>query len=313
METTVTHDLIIIGAGPAGLAAAQYGARAELNVLVIENAGAGGQVQNIVTLENYPGVFPGVPGTDFIKTMKEQAEHFGAHFTTETIQSIDKKGEVFHITTTKASYTSYTVLIATGAEHRRLGAKGERELEGAGVSYCATCDGPFFKNRNIIVVGGGDAACDEATYLSTLSPHVTLVHRKGQFRAQKAVAERVLNNPGITVLFNTTVEEIKGAGRVQSVILKNTETGTVTEQSADAVFIFVGMLPRTDLVDMLPKDENGYIKTDDTMATLVPGMYCAGDLRSKSFRQVVTAVADGAIAANSAGQYIRKIKHDEYR
>ncbi len=313
METTVSHDLIIIGAGPAGLAAAQYGARAQLHVLVIENAGTGGQVQNIVTLENYPGVFPGVSGTDFITTMKDQAEHFGATFTTEVIQFIDKKGDIFHITTNKGSYTSYTVLIATGAEHRRLGVKGERELEGAGVSYCATCDGPFFKGRKIFVVGGGDAACDEAAYLSTISPSVTLVHRKGQFRAQKAVAERVLNNPGITVKFNTTIEEIKGNGRVQSVILKDTVTGETTEQEADAVFIFVGMMPRTDLVDMLPKDENGYIKTDDNMATLVPGMYCAGDLRSKSFRQVVTAVSDGAVAANTAGQYIRKIKNDEYR
>ena len=307
------YDLIIIGSGPAGLSAAQYGARANLKTLVIENSSIGGQVLNINDFENYPGVFPAVSGVNFINTMVEQAKAFGAEFLTANITSIDKVKNQFILKSDKGELKSYTLVIATGAAHRKLGVPGEKELSGMGVSYCATCDGPFFKNRKVIVVGGGDSACDEATYLATLASEVTLIHRKSALRAQKAVADKVLNNPKIKVVFNTVVKEIKGKYKVEEVILENTETKETSSLNADGVFIFVGMIPQTDLVEMLPKDEGGYIKTNENMETAIKGMYCVGDIRSKPFRQVVTATADGATAAFSAGLYIRELKNEVYK
>ena len=311
METNF-FDMIILGSGPAGLSAAQYAARAALKVLVIEN-GASSQAFNINKLENYPGLYPAVSGPDFMDAMKTQAISFGANFRIASINSIDKIGETFTLKTDSETFKSNTVLIATGAEHRKLGIPGETELEGRGVSYCATCDGPFFRNKRIIVIGGGDAACDEATYLSTLSKDVTIIHRKASFRAQKAVADRILTNDSIKKVFNTVVKEIKGSEKVEAVVVENTMTGETSEIGADGVFIFVGMIPRSDLVDMLPKDDGGYIITNEKMETPVKGLYCAGDIRSKSFRQVVTATADGAIAADSAGKYIRELKGEIYK
>ncbi|MBQ0001916.1 MAG: thioredoxin-disulfide reductase [Treponema sp.] len=307
-STEKTYDFIIIGAGVAGLAAAQYAARGGLKTLVLDLSIPGGQALTIPNLENYPGLFPSISGTDFCQNMKEQAESFGAEIVQASVKAIDKVENTFRIETIKEKYLGYTVLIATGAGHRKLNVKGEMELEGRGVSYCATCDGPFFRNRKIFVIGGGDSACDEAMYLSTLSDDITLVHRRDELRAQKAVADRLLANKKVKVLFNSKVKEIKGEGRVQSIEIENVQTGDVTEYPADAVFIFAGMNPVTELVEMLPKDEAGYIKTDDNMQTLIPGMYAAGDIRSKSFRQVVTAVSDGAIAAHSAGEFVRNMK-----
>lgn len=307
-STEKTYDFIIIGAGVAGLAAAQYAARGGLKTLVLDLSIPGGQALTIPNLENYPGLFPSISGTDFCQNMKNQAESFGAEIIQSTVKSIDKVENTFRIETIKEKYLGYTVLIATGAGHRKLNVKGEMELEGRGVSYCATCDGPFFRNRKIFVIGGGDSACDEAMYLSTLSDDITLVHRRDELRAQKAVADRLLANEKVKVLFNSKVKEIKGEGRVQSIEIENVQTGDVTEYPTDAVFIFAGMNPVTELVEMLPKDEAGYIKTDDNMQTLIPGMYAAGDIRSKSFRQVVTAVSDGAIAAHSAGEFVRNMK-----
>lgn len=307
------YDLIIIGSGPAGLSAAQYGARANLKTLVIENGSVGGQVLNINDFENYPGVFPAVKGSDFINTMVEQAKAFGAEFLQGTVSSIDKIKNQFIVKTDKGELKSFTLVIATGAAHRKLGIPGEKELSGMGVSYCATCDGPFFKNRKVVVVGGGDSACDEATYLATLASEVTLIHRKGTLRAQKAVAEKVLNNPKIKVIFNTVVKEIKGKYKVEEVVLENTTTGEISSLGVDGVFIFVGMIPQTDLVEMLPKDEGDYIKTNESMETAIKGMYCVGDIRSKPFRQVVTATSDGATAAFSAGLYIRELKNEVYK
>ncbi len=304
--------MVILGSGPAGLSAAQYAARAALKVLVIEN-GASSQAFNINKLENYPGLHPAVSGPDFMDAMKAQAASFGATFRMASITSIDKIGDTFSLKSDSETFKASTVLIATGAEHRKLGIPGENEFEGRGVSYCATCDGPFFRNKRIVVIGGGDAACDEATYLSTLSSDVTIIHRKASFRAQKAVAERILANNGIKKIFNTVVKEIKGSAKVESLVLENTQTGEVSEIGADGVFIFVGMIPRSDLVEMLPKDESGYIITNEKMETPVKGLYCAGDIRSKSFRQVVTATADGAIAADTAGKYIRELKGEIYK
>src|SRR5574344_41726 len=303
-----SYDFIVIGAGAAGLSAAQYGARSGLDTLVIDLAAAGGQALNIFKLENYPGVYPPVAGTEFMKSMQKQAESFGAHVIHTQVKAIDKIGEQFVIETADGKLKSYTVLIATGAEHRTLGVPGEKKFSGAGVSYCATCDGPFFKDKKIIVVGGGDSACDEAFYLSSLSHDVMLVHRRMQLRAQKAVAAKIINNPDITIRYNTVVKEIKGDKLVKSVVLENVETHETAELPADAVFIFAGMNPRTDLVSMLPKDDVGYLITNYKMETLIPGMYAAGDVRAKPFRQLVTAASDGATAAHQANEYVITLK-----
>jgi thioredoxin reductase (NADPH) len=307
------YDFIIIGGGVAGLAAAQYGSRANLKTLVIENSVYGGQALQIFDLENYPGIFPAVHGGVLCATMKKQAEAFGAEFIQTSVDSIDKTGNQFIIKTGKGEIKSLTVLIATGARHRTLDVPGEAQFSGRGVSYCASCDGPFFKNKKIIVIGGGDSACDEATYLSTLSDDVTIIHRKSSFRAQKAVAQRVLNNPKIRKIFNSTVKEIKGNNKVESIVITDILTQKETEIPCDGIFIFAGMLPQTALVDMLPKDSGGYIKTDEAMCTVVPGMFVAGDIRSKPFRQIVTATSDGAIAAWSASKYIMEINNEVYK
>ena len=303
------YDFVVVGAGAAGLTAAQYGARSGLDTLLIDSSDAGGQALNIFTLENFPGFFPAVKGRTFIDNMQAQAQSFGAEIALARVKSIDKIKNQFIIKTDKGSISCYTVLIATGAEHRKLGAKGEKEFNGRGVSYCATCDGPFFRGGKIFVVGGGDSALEEAFYLSSLTDQVILVHRRDQFRAQKAIQQKIKKNKNITVIFNTEIAEIKGGQKVESVVLKDTVSGEKVEQTADAVFIFVGMNPRTDLVSMLRKDEGGYLITNYRMETSVPGMYAAGDVRAKPFRQLITAASDGAIAAHQAHEYLTMIKN----
>lgn len=295
---TVDFDYVIIGAGPAGLASAQYAARSGLKTVVLESAASGGQVMQINDLENYPGLFPAVSGTELIENLTKQTLAFGASIETATVTSIDKTGDKFIITSKNKTYRSTCLLIATGAVHATLNVPGEKELTGRGVSYCAVCDGPFFRNKKIIVVGGGDSACSEAVYLSTLSKDVSIVHRRDSFRAQKAVSDRMLES-GVKPVYDTVVKSINGTAKVESVTLENLKTGKITEEPCDAVFIFTGMNPQTVLVEMLPKDEKGYIKTNENMETLMPGLFAAGDVRSKPFRQIVTAVSDGAIAANA--------------
>jgi thioredoxin reductase (NADPH) len=305
-------DFIIVGAGPAGMAAAQYAARSGLKTLLLDAGFPGGQVAMIFNLENYPGFFPAANGFEFIAKMKDQAVAFGANILQAQVSSIDKIQNEYSIKTSAGTFTAPAVLLATGADHRKLGIPGEKEFFGRGVSYCATCDGPFFRNKKIVVVGGGDSACDEATYLSTIG-QVTIVHRKASFRAQKAVAQRVLSNPAITVKFNSSVTAVFGEAKVSSVELTDTVTGEKSVLETDAVFVSVGMLPRTELLSNLKTDDAGYIITNEDMETSVPGLYAAGDVRSKSFRQVVTACADGAIAANSAQKFIRKMRGEEYK
>ena len=277
METLNTEkfDYVIIGAGCAGLASAQYAARGGLSVLVLDVAGAGGQVLQISELENYPGVFPAVDGAAYMMTMQKQAEAFGAKIVQAQVLSIDKTGGNFLVKTRKAAYEAACMCIATGAIHRK-----------------------------IVVVGGGDSACSEAIYLSTLSSDVTIIHRRDKFRAQQAVIDKMLA-AGVKPLYDSVVKEIKGSAKVESIIVENVKNGEQSELATDAVFIFAGMLPQTELVEMLAKDPAGYIITDENMETHVPGLFAAGDVRSKPFRQVVTAVSDGAIAAHVASERIR--------
>lgn len=313
-----TVDLLIVGAGPAGLSAAQYGGRAALRVLVIEMASVGGEMLNIDRLENYPGHGPD-SGAAFARAMRAQAEEAGAEFIAGNVQSIaendtggftlsfDDYGET---AAGAGRLQAGAVIIAAGADRKRLGIPGEAELYGCGVSYCAACDGPFFKNKKIFVVGGGDAACDEARFLSRISPNVQLVHRRGVFRAQNTVAARVMNDPIVKVRLDTAVIEIKGAQKVESVVLQDVKSGKTSEESADAVFIFAGIVPRSELAAFSGLktrpvlDAAGFIVTDQCMAATATGIFAAGDVRSSPFRQVVTAAGDGAIAAHSAAKYL---------
>jgi thioredoxin reductase (NADPH) len=316
-------DLIIIGAGPAGLTAAQYGARANLSVLAVEQLAPGGQLLLIDVLENYPGIAPGKTGFEFGEELRAQAENFGAKILSEAAGRLSGEGGVFTVALGNGeTRTARAVIIATGAKRRALGIPGEKEFHGRGVSYCATCDGPFFKNKKVFVVGGGDAACDEAVFLSRLASRVILIHRRDRFRAQKALAERVTRNPNIEVRFNTVMKEIRGtpgmAGKVASVALETASGEGGREESADGVFIFTGMVPQTSLVSgadgglRAELDEAGYIVTGQDMAASVPGLFAAGDVRACPFRQVVTAAGDGAVAAHSAAAYIDSLKGESY-
>ncbi|MDR2588095.1 MAG: FAD-dependent oxidoreductase [Spirochaetales bacterium] len=303
-------DVIIIGGGAAGMAAAQYSSREGLKALLVEEMSLGGQALLIEGIENYPGCPEAVSGFELAERFETQARKFGAEFLYATVKSLVKKDNVFTVETTKGTLTSLAVILAAGAKHRHLGVPGEEKLAGRGVSYCASCDGPFFKNQKIIVVGGGDSACDEAMFLSKLSSKIVLIHRRDRFRAQKALADRVLANKNIEVRLSTALEEIrgkandKGIEKVSSVILKNTLTGETYEEETAAVFIFAGSLPSNQLVPDVPKDSGGCILTDEKMETATGGLFCAGDLRSKPFRQLVIAAAEGALAAHSAAEYI---------
>ncbi len=305
------YDFVVIGAGAAGLTAAQYGARSGLDTLLIDSGETGGQALNISNLENFPGFYPAVKGTTFIKNMKDQAQSFGAEIAQTKVNSIDKIKNKFVIETLGGKISAFTVLIATGAAHKKLGVAGENEFNGRGVSYCATCDGPFFRGGKIVVVGGGDSACEEAFYLSSLADSVILVHRREELRAQKAIQQKIQKAKNISVLFNTEVQKIEGDNKVNGVVLKNNKNGTTENIKCDAVFIFVGMNPRTELVNMLRKDEGGYLITNYKMETAVSGIYAAGDVRAKPFRQLITAAADGAIAANQAHAYVTVLKNSK--
>jgi len=322
-------DLLIIGAGPAGLTAAQYGARANLKVLVIEQLAPGGQALMIDVLENFPGNVERTDaegkicagprtGFEFAQDMHRQAEAFGASFLSDTVSELKKEGDVFTAVLADGTYKkAYAVILATGAAHRNLDIPGEAKFLGRGVSHCATCDGAFFRNKKIFVVGGGDAACDDAQYLSRLSPHVVLIHRRDRFRAQKALAQRVLHNQNIEVRFNTVIKEIKGEQKLSAVVLE--QEGRVYEEAADAVFIFAGTIPQSSLAQAAnggnvhaDLDSGGYIITDQKMETSVPGLFAAGDVRSGTFRQVVVAAGEGAVAAHSAAEYIDNLRGSAY-
>jgi thioredoxin reductase (NADPH) len=300
-------DFLIIGAGAAGLTAALYAGRGGLSCLVIEPGVSGGQAQNIAALENYPGFWPPKSGADFSDTLKMQAASFGARFFQTSVRILKYDRPIFALSLGNHSLvTGKAVLLATGARPRPLGVPGEGRLAGRGVSYCAVCDGPFFRGKHVAVVGGGNSACDEALYLGEIAAKVTLIHRRDTFRADKAVVERIKANPRIEMLLNTQVTEIKGAGRVEFLVLSG-QKENLSPYPVDGAFIFAGLVPETALAPGAEKDVEGYIITDEHMATTVPGLFAAGDVRSKGLRQIVTAASDGAIAAQSAAHYIREL------
>lgn len=312
MSESKNYDIIIVGGGPAGLACGQYSARAGRKTVILEEMAPGGQCMIIDEIENYPGLEK-ISGYELAAKFEQQATGFGCEIAYATVNSIEKLDDgSFALDTSDGSYRSPVVVMATGAKHRNLEVPGEKEFIGHGVSYCATCDGPFFRKKKILVCGGGDSACQESMYLRKLSDDVTVTHRRDRFRAQASIVKS-MQDAGIKTKMNTTVQSINGEnGKVKSVTFLNKDTNETYTEDFDGVFIFVGNIPQTQLVPDSVKDEGGFIKTDSHMMTAIPGLYAVGDVRDTVFRQIVTAAADGAIAAHYASEYIDERNNNRY-
>lgn len=305
------YDVIIIGAGPAGMTAAVYTSRANLSTLMIERGIPGGQMANTEAIENYPG-YESILGPDLSNKMFEHAKKFGAEYAYGDIKNVIDGKEYKTVVAGTKEYKARAVIIATGAEYKKLGVPGEAEYSGQGVSYCAVCDGAFFKNKELLVVGGGDSAVEEGVYLTRFASKVTIVHRRDELRAQKILQQRAFENEKIDFIWNHTVKEIQGEnGKVNRVILVNTITGEEREFKTDGVFVYIGMVPLSKPFEHLGiTNESGYIVTNERMETKVPGIFAAGDIREKNLRQIVTATGDGSIAAQSAQQYIEELMEE---
>jgi thioredoxin reductase (NADPH) len=302
------HDVIIIGSGPAGWTAAIYAARANLNPVLFEGAEPGGQLMTTTDVENYPGFADGILGPELMEVMKKQAKRFGTEVISERVESLKQIDGGFEIEAKGKTYQSKTIILSTGAEAKRLGLESEKQLYGKGVSACATCDGFFFKEKEVIVVGGGDSAMEEASFLTKFASKVYIVHRRAEFRASKIMQERVLGNPKVEIIWNTGVADILGVdeGKVVGVILKDTKTGEERKMNIDGVFAAIGHAPNTALVDgLLELDEKKYVKTKPgTSQTNVPGLFACGDVQDARYRQAVTAAGSGCMAALDAERYL---------
>ncbi|MBN1161600.1 MAG: thioredoxin-disulfide reductase [Dehalococcoidales bacterium] len=304
-ELKKKYDVIIIGGGPAGLSAGIYTARARLSTLLIEKGGIGGQIINSEMVENYPGFTEGISGIELTQAMHQQAAKFGVETIYDEVTGIKVDGKRKTITTAQGEYIARAVIIAAGAERQKLGVPGEWEFTGKGVSYCATCDGAFFRDKTVAVVGGGNAAATEALELTRFAKEVVLIHRRNELRATLIMQERVKSNPKIKIFWDTVVLEILGNRSVEKLKLQNVKTKEETLLPVSGVFISVGSQPATGYLKMLLKlDTVGAIVTDEKLETSVPGIFAAGDIRSSSIRQVVSAAGDGAVAAVNAGKYI---------
>lgn len=298
------YDTLIIGAGPAGMTAALYAARSNLKVALLERGIPGGQMNNTSDIENYPG-YANISGPELAEKMFEPLEGLGVEHLFGMVESIEDHGASKTVKTDSGDFEAKTVIIATGSNHRHLGAPGEEELNSRGVSYCAVCDGAFFRDEDLLVVGGGDSAVEEAIFLTRFAKTVTIAHRRDELRAQKVLQDRAFANEKIKFAWNTVVEEIKGENRVSSVLLKDVKTGEVREEAFGGVFIYVGLDPVSAFAKNLGiLDAEGWVVTDDHMKTAVPGIYAVGDVRQKDLRQITTAVGDGATAGQEVYKYI---------
>ncbi len=310
------YDIIIIGGGPAGYTAGIYAARAALKTLLIEGAGTVSQITITDMIENYPGIPEGINGYDLMQLFKKQALKFGLEIEPRDVTAVKKASEnpvIWEVTAGNLSWKTLSVIVATGAMWRSLGIPGEAEFSGRGVSYCATCDGPFYRNRSVVVVGGGDTAIQEALFLTHFASKVTVIHRRDRLRAAGLLQKRAFAEPKIEFVWDSVPQEITGAEFVTGVKVKNVKTGDVHEIAADGAFIFVGRLPYTDLFkNLVDMDPTGFIITDENLRTKSPGLFAAGDCRAKLFRQVVTAAGDGANAVHVAEQYIEDLKGQTY-
>lgn len=309
MSEEKIYDVIIIGAGPAGMTAAVYTSRANLSTLMIERGIPGGQMANTEDVENYPG-FESILGPELSNKMFEHAKKFGAEYAYGDIKEVIDGKEYKVVKAGSKEYKARAVIIAAGAEYKKIGVPGEKELGGRGVSYCAVCDGAFFKGKELVVVGGGDSAVEEGVYLTRFASKVTIVHRRDKLRAQSILQARAFDNEKVDFLWNKTVKEIhEENGKVGSVTLVDTVNGEESEFKTDGVFIYIGMLPLSKPFENLGiTNEEGYIETNDRMETKVEGIFAAGDIREKSLRQIVTATGDGSIAAQSVQHYVEELQ-----
>ncbi|MBL7175360.1 MAG: thioredoxin-disulfide reductase [Desulfobacteraceae bacterium] len=302
------YDLIIIGAGPAGLTAGLYAARAQINTLLFERLAPGGQVLNTDWIENYPGFPDGISGFDLVDKMKTQAERFGLRIQNEEVVGLELSQEKKTVITHDGEMETKALILACGATPRQLGIEGERSFIGKGVSYCATCDGPFYRDQDVAVIGGGDTAAEEAIFLTRFASRIYLFHRRDSLRAIKLLQERVMAEEKIEIVWDTIPLKILGENGVEGIELKNVKTGNIFRKEVHGVFVFVGTLPNTDVAKgKVELDENDFVKTNNGMETSVPGVFAAGDIRSKPFRQIATAVGEGAAATYSAERYLESL------
>lgn len=298
------YDLLILGAGPAGLTAALYAGRAGLSVLVVEKMMAGGEIANTAWMDNFPGFPDGISGMDFSQMLEQQVLRFGAEITNGWVEKVEENGDVKKIITSAGEYSGHSLIIATGTVPRALGVPGEQNLWGRGISTCATCDGPFFRNKKVAVIGGGDSAVEEALYLTRFASKVYIIHRRDKFRVAPVLQEKVVAHPNVEVFWDRVVKEFSGAQKIENVVVEDVKEGSTLELGVDGVFLYVGRIPNSDFVSGVEKDGDGYIITNEEMETSLPGVFAAGDVRRKFLRQVVTAAADGAIAATMAIKYL---------
>jgi thioredoxin reductase (NADPH) len=304
------RNLIIIGSGPAGYTAAVYAARANLNPLVIEGAQSGGALMTTTEVENFPGFPDGIDGPDLMDNMRKQAERFGAELLTDDATRVELAGDVKRVWVGDAEYQAKAVILATGSAWRPLNVPGEQKLLGHGVSSCATCDGFFFRNQHIAVVGGGDSAMEEATFLTKFAETVTIIHRRDEFRASPIMAERALKNEKIKVIWNSTVTEVLGTDKVEGVRLRNVQTGAESTLDVSGLFIAIGHDPRSELfTGQVAIDDAGYVQAESpTSRTDVPGVFACGDLVDHSYRQAITAAGTGCVAALDAERYLASVE-----
>ncbi len=303
------YDVVVIGSGPAGMTAALYASRSNLSTLMLERGVPGGQMINTAEIENYPG-FNSIAGPELSEKMFEGSKQFGVEYAYADVKEIQQGTEYKTIIAGKKIFKTRSIIIATGAEHRKLSVGGENEYNGRGVSYCAVCDGAFFRNKELVVVGGGDSAVEEGTYLTQFAKKVTIIHRRDELRAQKILQDRAFKNEKVDFIWDSTVENIYGDdNKVTGVKVRNVHTSEVTEFPADGAFIYVGILPNTDKFrDLGITDEEGWIPTNETMETSQPGIFAIGDVRLTPLRQVATAVGDGSLAGNAVFHYVEKLK-----
>ena len=298
------YDMIILGGGPAGLTAAIYGGRANLDILVVEHMMSGGEIASTDKLDNYPGFPEGITGSEFGQLLEQHALRFGAVMVSASIDVMDTGGEIKKVSTSKGDYYGRTIIVATGTAPGLLGVPGEDTLRGKGISFCATCDGFFFRDKKVAVIGGGDSAVKEAIYLTRFASEIVLIHRRNKLRAVPALQNQIFQNPKVSFLWDTVVTEFKGDQALTTLATKNLKDSTVGELDVDGVFLYVGRIPNTGFLKGLEVDGQGYIITSEEMETSIPGVFAAGDVRRKYLRQVITAASDGAIAAMMAVRYL---------
>ena len=306
MDASV-FDVLIIGGGGAGLTAALYASRANLSTALLEKLVPGGQIASTDLVENYPGFPEGVLGPDIAQKMEAQASRYGTQLRSEEVKSIAEKGDLFQVVTSDNQYQAKTIILAMGASYRMLGLANEKELTGKGVSYCATCDGAFFKGKDIAVVGGGDSALQEGIFLTKFANQVTIIHRRDKLRGSPILQERAKKNPKIRFAWDSVVDKIDGKGKVESLALKNVKTNEISPLKAEGVFIFIGHEPNSSIAQgVVQTDEKGYVVTDENYQTSVPGIFAAGEIRKGAVRQLVSACGEGCGAALAAQAFVEE-------